>query len=298
MPYSLEDLCSDEGLRYTFGYLLPIARAGATITYGEIAERLAEDLEIHGKVFSVHVGHVVGSLMLRILEENPSAPLINVLVVKQNTGQPSYGADGFLRSRFHIAPQQTIGKRRRRRLVARAAKAVYAFQRWPQLYHRLFNETLPPTDPDSLIKGGEADGIPPGSSQSGKRFGGPAESEEHRTLKEYILHHPERIGAPDTPDDARKELMLLSGDEVDVYFARDDTVHLIEVKSLRSTRPDLLRGVYQCVKYRAVLEAQRAGTTPDLRIVTTLVVEEEAPSYIRDLSKRHGIRVVVVPVNR
>jgi hypothetical protein len=141
------------------------------------------------------------------------------------------------------------------------------------------------------------DGIPPASSQSGKRFGGAAESEEHRKLKDYVLRHPNEIGAPSPPDDARKELMLLSGDEVDVYIARGGAVHLVEVKSVRSTDPDFVRGVYQCVKYRAVFKAQRAGTTPDLRIVATLVVERQPPSHILDLAKRHSVRLAVITVN-
>ncbi len=92
--------------------------------------------------------------------------------------------------------------------------------------------------------------------------------------------------------------MLLSGDEVDVYIARGNTVHLVEVKSIRSSAPDLTRGVYQCIKYRAVFEAQRVGTTPDIRIIATLVVETDPPSHIRDLAKRHKVRIAVVSVNR
>lgn len=299
MPsYSIEDLRSEQSLRCTFGCLLPVAHAGTTITYGEIADRLADDLQINGKVFPIHVGHAAGTLMDRILKEINDAPLINVLVVRQRTDQPSYGADSFLRARFHLPAQGTIGDEQRQKLVAEAAKAVYAFKNWPQLYHRLFRQAPPSADPVSLIQGGEADGMPPQSSQPTKRFGGPAESEEHRKLKEYVLRHPKKIGAPSSPDDARKELMLLSGDEVDVYIARGDVVHLVEVKSVRSTEPDFIRGVYQCIKYRSVFEAQRVGTTPDIRITTTLVVETQPPSHIRDLAKRHNVRLAVVSVNR
>jgi hypothetical protein len=237
MPYSVEDdLCSDQGLRCTFSYLLPVTHAGATITYGEIASRLAEDLQTDGRVFPVHVGHVVGTLMERILSANDTTPVINVLVVNQGTGQPGEGADGFLRRRFHLPAERAIDDQHRRRLVAQAAEAVYAFKGWPQLYRRLFKEAPPPADPVSLIKGGEVDGIPPASSQSGERFGGAAESEEHRKLKDYVLRHPNEIGAPSSPDDARKELMLLSGDEVDVYIARGGAVHLAWISHARAGR--------------------------------------------------------------
>lgn len=299
MPYAVdEDLCSEDGLRRTFGYLLPVAQAGTTITYGEIASKLAADLQIDGKVFPVHVGYVVGTLMERILKIDDDAPLINVLVVRQGTDQPSYGADGFLRERFHLQSIGRINDLERRRLVAQAAKAVYSFKNWPRLYRRLFDHDPPSTNPTSLIEGSEEDGVPPRSSQSSLHFGGLAESEEHRKLKEYVLRHPWEIGVSGPPDDARRELMLLSGDEVDVYIARGDTVHLVEVKSIRSSTPDLIRGVYQCIKYRAVFGAQRVSTTPDIRITAALVVETEPPSHIRDLAKRHRVQIAVLRVNR
>jgi hypothetical protein len=299
MPYSLEDdLCSKDGLRYTFDYLLPVVQAGTTITYGEIAEKLAEDLHIDGKVFPVHVGHVVGTLMERILDIDNAAPLINVIVVRQGSDQPSSGADGFLRNRFHLGGTGPINGKEKRELVAEAAKAVYASKNLGQIYRRLFDQEPLEASPASLIEGSEADGIPSSSSQSGQRFGGPAESEEHRKLKQYILRHPEKVGASEKPDDARKEFMLLSGDEVDVYIACGNTVRLVEVKSIRSSAPDLIRGVYQCIKYRAVFEAQRVETTPDIQIIATLVVETDPPLHIRDLAKRHKVRIAVVSVNR
>lgn len=54
MPYSLESICSDCGLRHTFEYSLPVVHTGATITYGEVADKLAADLNIDGKIFPIH----------------------------------------------------------------------------------------------------------------------------------------------------------------------------------------------------------------------------------------------------
>ena len=49
---------------------------------------------------------------------------------------------------------------------------------------------------------------------------------------------------------------LLSGDRVDVVSIMEDRTVAIEVKSKDSDWFDLRRGVYQCVKYRAVMKAQ------------------------------------------
>jgi hypothetical protein len=144
MAYSIKtDLCSDEGLRHTFGYLLPVVNANATITYGEIAAKLANDLRIAGSVFPIHIGWVVGRLMRRILAIDDAAPLVNVLVVNQESGEPSNGADGFLRERFNLPEKRLIPEQRRRELLAKEAKNVYAFKSWPRLYRRLFKHHQP-----------------------------------------------------------------------------------------------------------------------------------------------------------
>jgi hypothetical protein len=289
MPYSIEDdLCSQRGLQLAFEYLLPRVAANAKITYGDIATKLRADLSIEGKVFPTHVGHVIGTLMHRILDAESTAPLVNVLVVNQKTGEPGSGANFFLRSRFGTL-------RRRGELIRQAAREVYAYAGWSRIYRKLF-KTEPPAAPGSLVEGTEVDGMPPASATKQPR-GGPAESDEHKRLKQHVEDHPESVGAPARPRQRRKEMKLLSGDEVDVFFEYRDAAYLIEVKSVLSSDPDLERGVYQCIKYRAVFEAQRSGTAP--KAIKVILVTEITPSAkIRDLAKQHGVRCRVVAVNR
>jgi hypothetical protein len=293
MSYTVEQLCSD-GLEPTFRYLLPVVAANTTITYGQIADALKEDLVIEGKVFPTHIGAVVGTLMERIHEVESNAPLINVLVVNQDTGQPGIGADGFLREWFDVNAKP-LSKRQKTDLVAKAAREVYAYRKWPKVFQNLFGSTAPVVDPTTIIDGTEQDGMPPASKAKG--YGGPAESKEHKALKKYVFEHPASVGAPAKPDWGRPEFQLMSGDEVDVFFERGTRVDLVEVKSIRSSDPDLIRGVYQCVKYRAVFMAQRLGTTPDMQVVATLVVEAEPAAHILDLAKLHKVRVRVIRVN-
>lgn len=294
MAYTLEQLCSD-GLAPTFGYLLPVVAGNSTITYGQIADALQRDLRIDGKVFPTHIGSVVGTLMEKIHAVVPNAPLINVLIVNGQSGEPGEGADGFLREWFGVTAKP-LPRKVKIDLVGQAAREVYAYGKWPQVFKKLFGTTPPPSDPSVLIDGAEKDGDPP--TKAGKAFGGPAESEEHKALKHYVLKHPRTIGAAQKPARSQVELQLLSGDEVDVFFEHGTRIDLVEVKSVRSSEPDLRRGVYQCIKYRAVLRAQRVGTTPDMRIVSTLVVEVDPPSHISDLAKLHSVKVKVVRVNR
>jgi hypothetical protein len=182
--------------------------------------------------------------------------------------------------------------------VTRAAEEVYAFERWPQIYRSVFGRNAPPADTAALIRGTEIDGDPPPSrDNSGPRFGGQAESAEHKKLKEYVRTHPQCIGAAPQQHIAQKEKLLLSGDKVDVFFETDQVVYIVEVKSIVSTEPDFRRGVYQCIKYRAVFRAQCNRTMPDLRLKALLVTEIKPSIVIRSLARQHDVRLAVVPVN-
>lgn len=86
-------------------------------------------------------------------------------------------------------------------------------------------------------------------------YGG--EGEEHKILKEYICQHPESINYKDV-DFAETEHILPSGDRLDVYFELSDGTHVaLEVKPSISPDQDIARGVFQCVKYYAVMDALR-----------------------------------------
>lgn len=77
------------------------------------------------------------------------------------------------------------------------------------------------------------------------------------------------------------EYTLLSGDRLDVYFQlKDGTQVAVEVKSDISDDADILRGIYQCVKYDAVLKAERCvhcvkGDHCPVKVI--LVLEREMP---------------------
>ena len=66
----------------------------------------------------------------------------------------------------------------------------------------------------------------------------------------------------------------------------------IEVKSRDSDWADLRRGVYQCVKYRAVIAAQDIRRKPVVEC--WLVTEEPLPSDLKTLTRLLGVRTKVV----
>ena len=105
--------------------------------------------------------------------------------------------------------------------------------------------------------------------------------------------HPEEFGAPaDCTSEIEK--LLKSNDEIDVWFMVPSEQLAVEVKSVRSNDLDLSRGIFQCVKYKAVLEAEArcAGSTPTIR--TLLVSEKPLPKECARQAELLGIRVQVI----
>ena len=88
------------------------------------------------------------------------------------------------------------------------------------------------------------------------------------------------------------EVELLSGDRVDVVSKINDRVIAIEVKSRDSNYADLRRGVYQCVKYKAVLEAQDIRDNPTVE--SWLVTEAKLPGELFRLAGRLGVKKKVI----
>ena len=77
-----------------------------------------------------------------------------------------------------------------------------------------------------------------------------------------------------------------------MYYANDEVL-AIEVKSRDSNWADLQRGIYQCVKYQAVLRAQERG---ERTIRTLLVTESDLRPDLENLARRLGIRHLQVQV--
>lgn len=99
---------------------------------------------------------------------------------------------------------------------------------------------------------------------------GGGEGKEHKAIKEFVYKHPESLGVTGV---TRKETEhpLPSGDRLDVYFETSDCRYAIEVKPSTSPDDDITRGIFQCVKYKAVMEAIRKIGYDKYAVKTLLV---------------------------
>jgi hypothetical protein len=271
-------------------WLIPIAHDGQTLSYGRIAKRLAIELGIP-VVFPTHIGHVAGHLMDLLLQANGRLPLINALVVDQKDGLPGRGITSYLVRRFgqKYSRYESMSQARKKEVIGRALQTVYAYPDWESLYKRVFRK--PFRHPTHRTLGlNEKDGKSPD--------GRGGESPEHKYLKTYVRDHPKALKIGLINAIGENEWPLKSGDVVDVKFADAKQFVLVEVKSVISNDADLERGIYQCVKYRAVAGAQmdEAGACVQRRII--LVTERKLPKELFKLAKRLDITSKVLKVNK
>lgn len=244
------------------------------MTYLRLAELMGRH-DKNGKPWARGLGHVLGrvtalidSVSDRLPEPPPFLTSIVVLSHGANAGLPDKGV------RDVWPGYESLSREERRTKVAAEYQRILRYgSSWSEVLRLL---GLP--------------AITPAAGQAGKPGAGGwagGESADHKALKRYVFEHPELVGAgTDWP--AWEEYPLRSLDELDVMFRSDRLWIGVEVKSKVSDRVpgDYERGIYQVVKYRALLEAQARVDHPDdwpeVRVV--LVLESSLPAIYKALA--------------
>lgn len=257
--------------------LIRQAKANQPITYNALAKEL-------GMPFALNLNFVLGSIgktLLQLSKEwGHEIPAIQTLVVEKGMGLPGKGLWSLLSPRQEF---KKLTRRQKRELMEAECLKAYLYPEWGRVLDAC---GLLPLDP-SLI---EEDAEPPTP-----KMGGSGEGEAHLKLKEFIASHPEALKPiVQVPSRLRGETEsdLPSGDSVDVVFRWSKNIIAVEVKSSRSDEADLRRGLFQCVKYQAVLDAwMRAQERPD-DVQTVLVLEGLLPKCLSPLQHVLGIEVL------
>jgi hypothetical protein len=293
-----ENLGSDPATKAMMRWLVAAALDNSFVTYGEAKRRLEQEVGFDKIARAGRTGHTAGSMVDKMLASDPRAPLLNVLLVEQATELPSDGAGSYLASRFQ--QPELRGKNAKtlypdlwRRTFDQAAGEVYATteEEWQRLFYGVYREPL-----NAEQINFERERRKRGTEEDGLRYGRTGEGPNHKALRLWVYENPGAIRRKFAGALTETEVILDSADRVDVVFKLQDQVLAIEVKSRDSNTVDLRRGVFQCIKYRAVLEAM------DIRqpgsISAMLVTETDPPGEIRSLLNKHRIAYYKAPQDR
>lgn len=253
------------------------AQAGQPIFYSDLAEELGMT---NPRVLNYPLG-CVGEALQKLSEEwEESVPPIQCLVVSKSDGLPGEGVGWFL-DRGSLSGIGRLGfermsKQEKREVVKVELQRVFSYRRWREVLDALdlpyrWNKPAAAVDAAARLPGGE----------------GP----EHLALKRFVAENPDVVDLPNGTSPGDIEYLLPSGDSLDVSFQGRTAWVAAEVKPASSGAADIARGLFQCVKYAAVMEALQVfrGIRKSARAV--LVLGGVLPSDLISLRNALGVEV-------
>lgn len=224
-----------------------------------------------------NLNYVLGSIGTTLQEVAAKTkkfiPPLTAIVVNQQTGLPGEGVSEFIGEQDFAR----LPRKEQRLLVDKLLSEIYIYKGWSELLSQLGLDVCPPQN-EALLEAA-------GAMQAG------GEGPLHKQCKQLIYSAPELLKLPKRTLQSEMESRLPSGDVVDVLFKYQSEWVAVEVKSRISTEADIVRGLYQCVKYRALIEAYQItiGLAPSGRVI--LALESEFPQTLLPIKNMLGITV-------
>lgn len=242
--------------------LVARAKAHSTFTYGQLARQI-------GMPNPRNLNHVLGAIGRELQglsrEWKEEVPPIQCIVINKTKKTPGRGIG------FHmpVAQFKQLPPLAKKRVLQMLHSRIWDYQKWETVlkYFRL-TWAAPDKEIEEIAQ----------KARYGKAGG---EGDEHRLLKEYIAKSPYVLGLPKTG--AMIEYAFPSGDEIDVMFKYQDQWIGVEVKGAASEDVDIMRGIFQCVKYQALIEADQKFQKQTVNGRVMLVLGGRLPVSLRDL---------------
>lgn len=249
-------------------HLIRYAQLRKTVTYKTIAEII--NVNPHTELPGI-LGYIRDTFC-----DPGGFPRINAIVINARTGKPG---DGFIpEGAGHLSDDLKQQKYEQFRDEA------FLFENWNDLLNSLNLEPVSGLDRDFDEEVREYNKI------LSKRGGEGGEGKEHLQLKEYLATYPQNIGiqAIKRPE---KEHEFPSMDKCDILVELNgNRSAIIEVKV--RLRGELIKGIYQLVKYRALLEAEKThgGSYP----VELHLAAYDIPKDIQEFARKFDITCHVI----
>lgn len=211
------------------------------------------------------IGYILSKL-------NKDVPIIQSIVINKQTKLPSDGLSEFIKD------YNKWTNKEKRIIFEIEREKVFEYDKWDIVLKDLDLEPITFDIEDEVEK-----------IKSGK-YGKGGEGELHKNMKDIISKNPHVIGLPNSTIFISKEEILWSADTVDIMFedrkGKNSTRIAIEVKASNSDSADILRGLFQCIKYESIMQAMNKIENKYSNIRVILALENELPSeyyQIRDI---------------
>jgi hypothetical protein len=265
---------SSERMPLLLTILIRQARLEKSLTYGDVASELG----VHHRTIPViagYIGHTLAEIgRIKAWKSNPPPPL-HSLIVNEVTRLPGTGIDGFMHTEYIKA-----GSNEDKRAIL---KAVYSkakhYPKWEELCELL----KIPMDMSSLATAVE-------QARESKGRGG--EGPHHLALKNYVLNNPHIVGLKQNSPTGLPEVTIASGDIIDILFKRQHLHLAVEIKPHHASEGDMLRGVFQCLKYQTILAAEATISNFDVNIDTLLVLGRPATEQVKKTANALKVKVL------
>jgi hypothetical protein len=248
------------------------SQVGQTIFYGELSDEMKMP---NARNLNFVLGAIGTSLTALGKSWGEEVPPLQALVVNRATGLPG---EGFGREFVDPMMLEGVSSRTRKQVVDGMLAAVFTYRKWDKVLAHFGASAV--TYNRQLVD----------RTAAGRRAGN-GESTAHRELKERIAREPTLVGITKQVLETTVEYRLPTGDEVDVLFRTRKGVVAVEVKSYISLEEDLARGVFQCVKYDALLNAVSASIGARQDVETILALGGALTDATRALANTLGVQV-------
>jgi len=272
------------------------AKNGKTVTYGRLDKEVVDRGWGH-HVMAVQYGYPAGAIGNALIETEEewgdSIPPLNALIVNASTKLPGKGVNYYLER--YCEPDEHVddmSPSEKRAIVEEIHADIWAYDRWDEILKKYGMEPLQEGLKDDGEDGDEI------SAPARSGWSNEAESPEHKSLKEFVANHPEVVGLNKNAPKGTIEYQFASADKADVVFKNGNKMTGVEVKSIISNEADLNRGVFQCVKYQALLRAEQKAQLIPPTARAVLVTENHLSVPLQELADVLGIKVVTYRLNK
>lgn len=266
-----------ERARAALSILVRQARAQRSIYYENLANELGMP---NPRNLNYPLGVIGESLQQLGQDWGIQIPPIQCLVINKATNLPGVGVSWSVQE---LSNYKRMPLRTKRILIDKFLDDIYIFDRWDEVLDAFGLEQS--DSPISEIQ------------LSAARTGaGAPESAAHRLLKEYVAKNPSIVGIR-LLSECDIEYSLPSSDVVDVLFKTKKEWVAVEVKAANADIAEITRGIFQCIKYHALVEAVLIVEDRSQVCRAVLVTEAVFPAELNALRNILGIQIVdqVVP---